>query len=134
MATLTASAAQAGAQPLACNGFNVRNVQYALSASLSAGDVIQMCKVPAGAKICGGRVAFKGNANTCTIAVGDGGDVDRYLASVSASATNHWFDTSIQDYSFSAEDTIDIEVGSITAATATGVFELMIMYTWNQEF
>lgn len=131
MATLTASAAASGAQPIACNGFNCAYGSYTLTASSSVGDVIQMVKVPAGARIVGGRLTTTGIGLTGAT-VGDGGSSTRYTLSASFSATVKAFDATTMDYSYSVADTIDITINSVATATAAGTYHLRVDYLFNQ--
>jgi len=131
MATLTANAAQAVAPTKAIHvGVNSVQGSYDLSASLSAGDVIRMVKVPAGAKVIGGHVNLNaGAANTLTVTVGDGNDPNRYLDSTSAPQTDVvQFAPATLDYSYSAADTVDITITAVSGATATGSLKLTLLY------
>lgn len=132
MATLTASAAASGVQPIANNGLNVVNGSYTLAASSSVGDVIQLVKVPAGARICGGRLTTNGIGLT-GFSVGDGGDSTRYITSATGSSVTTWFSGVSQDYSFSVADTIDVTIDSVKTGTAAGSFYLTAFYTFNQD-
>lgn len=134
MATITATAAQAGVQPKATFGANAISVRYDLTASLSAGDVIQLAKVPEGAKAVVGNVTFSlTSANTTTLQVGDGGSATRYLGSTSASANTVNNFTAGFGYSYSAADTIDITVAAVTSATATGAIKLNMVYVLQED-
>lgn len=131
MATLTASGAASGVQPIACNGLNVVHGQYTLANSSSAGDVIQMVKVPAGARIVGGRLTTSGIGLTGAT-VGDGGSTTRYTNSASFSSTTIQFNSTTQDYSYSVADTIDVKINSVGTGTAAGTYYLTVFYTFNQ--
>lgn len=142
MATLTASAAQSVVPAkYAVNGVISRVVSYSLGATanpnLSTGDVIQMVRVPAGAVVLDVRVVVDQlSGGNYTITVGDGNSAGRYYGSLSTGSTsavftqtNAAFVPSSIGYSYSAEDTIDITVGTATTATASGVVRLAISYT-----
>ena len=134
MATITATAAQAGA-PAIMNvaGSLTRSVQMSLSASLSSGDVIQMLRVPNGALIT--DVVFIVDAlggGNYTWAVGDGGTAGRYFVSLSAGSTssiNRMTLATGYGYSYSAEDTIDITCSTATTSSAAGSVKLIVTYT-----
>lgn len=135
MATITAGAAQSYAQPKATFGANAISVEYDLTASLSAGDVIQMAKLPEGARIVSGNIDFNlTSANTVTLSVGDGGSATRYLGNTSASANTTISNfTSGTGYSYSAVDTVDITVAAVTSATATGNIILNLVYVLQED-
>lgn len=138
MATKTATAAASVAQAqYNVNGATVRNVEYTLNGvSFSAGDVIQMVKVPAGARIVDLTIAFDllgaaGVSSYTLTGIGDGNDADRYLVSTSVvtSAVVRMAAPAGLGYSYSAEDTIDVTIGTITSGTAaTGNVRLSVTY------
>lgn len=134
MATLTAGAAAAIAPAKAIHaGVNSVVGEYDLAASLSAGDVVQMVKVPAGARIVDGHLNINCTGSALTISVGDGSDVDRYIASQSASADGVIrFNTAAMEYSYSAADTIDVTISAESSATATGSIKLTVQYMMDQ--
>ncbi len=114
---------------------------YSLTASLSAGDVLQLVKIPHGAII--EDIVF---VNTVPgdyhVTIGDGGDADRFFTSATMTA-----DAGVlymQDYLNAAEgvgyqynlsddaavqyDTIDMTVGTVTTGTAAGAITLLVRY------
>lgn len=137
MATITASAAQSTVPAkYAINRAITRIVTYDSStvAALSAGDVIQMLRVPNGA--CITDVQFWtdkfGGGNSTITGVGDGSSANRYIASASTSnslAVALVIVPGALGYSYSVEDTIDITIGTVTSATAVGVLCLKVSYT-----
>jgi len=124
MATKTATAAQSNA-PAVFNikGGITRVIEYTLNGvSLSAGDVIQMVRVPASARIADLILAYddSGAQSYTLTGIGDGNSAGRYMASQSA-VTSGVVRMSIAagfGYSYSAEDTIDITIGTVTSGTA----------------
>lgn len=133
MATLTATAAQATAQALYnVNGTISRVVQYSIAASFSAGDVVQMFKIPNGAVVSRCVFAINGHSGVLTVNVGDGNDVSAYAASVVLSGSAVAL-ASIPargiGRSYSAEDTIDIQVAAVSAPVAAGTLILAVDYT-----
>lgn len=137
MATLTASAAQANAVAQApATGTCTRVIHYSIAASFSAGDVVQMCKVPLGANITGVQFAINGHSGVLTVNVGDGNDVSAYAASVVLSGSVVAL-TSLPargiGRSYSAEDTVDIQVAAISAPVAAGSLILVLSYTLNNK-
>ena len=135
MATLTATAAAASAPAFYnVNGAVTRTVRYAVTAALSAGDVIQMVKVPTGANVSDLRVWTDqfGTSNATIGGVGDGGSAARYVGTASTSsslAVALILNPSAIGYSYSAEDTIDITIGTVTSASNVGVFVLTVTYS-----
>lgn len=133
MATFTASAAQANAPAFThVNRTITRVIRHTHTAAASAGDVIQMVKVPMGAIVS--RVAFgcSASAGAVTVNVGDGNDTSAYAAAVVLSGSVVAA-TSMpgRGYgrSYSAEDTIDIVVTAVSAAPGTIDLFLSIDYT-----
>lgn len=134
MATLTASAANSNAQAT----YNVigtvtRTVFYTHNVALSAGDVVQMLKVPNGCQIHNVAVsAISFSAGVVTMNIGYGGDASAFGASVvlsgSAIAMTSMTGRGL-GYSFSAEDTIDLTVAAISAPPATATIALTVVYT-----
>lgn len=142
MATLTASAAQSTVPAkYRINGVITRVVSYSIGATanpaLSSGDVLQMVRVPSGASILGVQlVVDQLSGGNYTFTIGDGNSAARYFGSISSGSTsaimgftNAAFVASSMGYSYSAEDTIDITVGTATTATASGVVRLVVSYT-----
>lgn len=135
MATLTASAAQANAPAKYIeNGAIVRSIRFPITQAFSAGDVVQMCKVPNGANITGVQFCIDGHSGVLTVNVGDGNDVSAYAASVVLSGSAVAM-TSMPargfTRSYSAEDTVDIQIAAISAAVAAGTLTLVLTYTMD---
>jgi hypothetical protein len=137
MATLTASAAAAPAK-YAINGAISRVVSYSTpAAGYSAGDVIQMVRVPNGACIVDMRLTTDlfGTSNATIGSVGDGGSATRYFGTASTSSSLALaliMNNQAIGYSYSAEDTIDIVIGTVTSASNVGVITLAITYTMDK--
>jgi len=139
MATLKADKAQDGVQPrfVHAGSTSVKFV-YSVTASLSSGDVIQLCKVPHGA-IVDGFILVRTGAGQFTAGMGDGGSASRYLVSATLVANTVITDASIvaaavgYQYNLSDDaadqfDTIDLTVQTVTTATAAGVITGVINY------
>lgn len=142
MATLTSTACQANAPAKYHEIANItRVVDYSIGATanpnLSTGDVIQMVKVPQGAVITHLSLVVDAlTGGNYTVTIGDGNSATRYFGSLSTGSTSAiysfnttGFNASSMGYSYSAEDTIDITIGTATTATAAGVLRLMVTYT-----
>lgn len=136
MATYTASGAQAGVQP---KGLRVGLVAvtsfYSFPNSLSAGTVIQMIKVPAGAQPVLVRVACTATGQG-TVQVGDGIDPDRYYAETTLSAAMGWIVceanlTAVAPYTYSADDTIDITMSRVSISTLGGAVYLTAIFSMD---
>lgn len=132
MATFTATAAQSTVPAIMhVKGTVTRIVEYVQVASLSAGDVIQMCKIPNGAMVTRVVPQWSVSAGATTVNIGDGNDTSAYAASLVISGP---VVTVVQPYrgvgrSYSAEDTIDIVVTVVSATPASAQLKLLIEYT-----
>ena len=139
MATLTSTACQTSSGGFFLNppkyienGMVVRSATYSFTANQSAGDIVQMVPIPKGAQIAALALQIDGKAAGADIVcqVGDGGSATRFLTSVSGSAVAQMVGG--LGYSYSAEDTIDVKVSSVTSATAGGSIRLTVSYTMDQ--
>lgn len=133
MATLTATAAQANIPAtMHLTGTITRIAQYTFTASASAGDVVQMLRVPVGAIVSRVAIANSASAGVLTVNIGDGNDASAYGASVvlSGSAITQ---TSMPyrglGRSYSAEDTIDVTVAAVSTPAAETKLTLVVEYT-----
>jgi len=116
------------------------NLAETLSAGgVSAGDVIQMVKIPHGAIIEDLKCIMTGTGNDTktVIRIGDGGSAARYFGSASASFTvghtvvlsDNWgYQYNLSDDAADQYDTIDITIGTIVSATATGTITMIFSY------
>lgn len=90
MATMIASQAQSGIQPRALHaGVNSVYAIYSLTATLSAGDIIQMCKLPDRARVVDAILASDVNLApnaTALLNLGNRDDHDCLIASATISA------------------------------------------------
>lgn len=115
---------------------------YADEGAVAIGDVIQMCKLPAGARIVDIMVEW-GALTSGTFDVGDGDNDDRFLAAIAMDnagrmslfgglangaeideATN----VSGMGYTYDAADTLDITIEG-AAISATLAITLCVLYT-----
>lgn len=141
MATLKANKAQAGVQPRSVHaGTNSIKFVYSVTATLSAGDVIQACKVPHGAIIDSIRYVRTG-AGQFTANVGDGGDADRFDVSATLvadtviladAAAGIGYQYDISDDAVDQFDTIDFTVTTVTTGTAAGVLSGVVQYHMDE--
>ena len=131
MATYTASAAQAGAQPKSLRvGLSGVGASYdATTVSLSIGTVFNMVKIPAGAK-----VLFLSYGTTATgdpvVQIGDSVSATRYKSALTLSAgLGMVVSTTLnQNYTYSADDTIFMRASLSSASTLGGTFMLNVIW------
>lgn len=100
--------------------------------SLSAGDVIQMVNVPKGATVI--YAALSGGAGDALASLGDGVSNARYLAyatmsSASSAVRTITLHASNVPYVYSADDTIDIFVSTVSVGSITGGFHLTVIFS-----
>lgn len=144
MATLTAVGAQSTVSAkYRINGPVTLIADYSLGATgnpnLSTGDVIQMMKVPRGANMLSVvLIVDQLSGGNYTFNIGDGLLATRYFTSLSSGSTSAMFignnaaaNMSGIGYSYSADDTVNITVGTATTATASGVLRLIVSYTMD---
>ena len=139
MATFTSNKAAAGVATRSLHAGPVVEVAvYTASASWSAGDVIQMVKVPAGAKVV--DVTVTSNTLVASGAagweIGDGIDTNRYAAGSGAATI---LETGIDlhtglNYEYSAEDTVDVRLtsGSVSDNAASAQVKMALTYVMDQ--
>lgn len=131
MATFTASAAQATSPAiLHVNGTISRTIKYTHSVALSVGDIVQMVRLPNGATVSDVRFGCSASAGAITVIVGDGLNKSAYAAaSVLSGSTTYQTIFTGMGRSYSAEDTIDIEVTVLSAVPGTVDLVLKVDYT-----
>lgn len=133
MATKTSPQVAAGVQPKGLRvGLVAVTATYSMNTtSLSAGDVIQMVKVPANATPV--YVGVSGGNGAIQIDVGDGVSTDRYFADLSASSgmTLKTINTVYAPYTYSTDDTIDITVSLVSVTTASASFNMIAIFSMN---
>ena len=136
MATKTAAAAQTTIQPKGLRvGLVAVTATYSISAagqSLSAGDVIQMIKVPAGATVVSLQVSSN-HSGIAGFTVGDGLDDDRYVSLISCSVAMLpvRVNTVSAPYTYSTDDTIDIDITGVTVSTLGGNFFMTAIFSMD---
>lgn len=140
MATLTSTAAQSTVPAKVTVNCDITVMSdYSMGATgnpnLSAGDVLQMVRVPSGARILDvWLISDALTGGNYTVTVGDGNSAARYFGSLSPGSTssvNKMTQAAGFVYSYSADDTVDITIGTVTTATAAGVLRLMVKYTMD---
>lgn len=150
MATGTSNKAASGVQARALHaGVNSVSAVFTIDAAhcpngtgLSAGDVIQMVKVPSGATILDLKLSGGGGGGAYTVSVGDGNSVARYLSATAFASAGQLYTiyqnvpqvnstTANGAYQYTADDTIDVTVVSVLTATLAGVFTLNVTYAMD---
>lgn len=139
MATFTATAAQAVAIAVYRENATIsRTILFTPAAAASAGDVLQMVKVPAGAVVNHVAVAVSLSAGVVTANFGDGNDTSAYGAAVvlsGAGVNAASFAVPFRGIgrSYSAEDTIDIQVTAVSTPPASAQYKLTVNYTCQND-
>lgn len=141
MTTRTAPAAQSTLQPKGIRvGLVAVNSTYSIpaGASLSAGDVIQMIRVPANSTVV--FVGVKSTYAQSVITVGDGLSDARYVGATSTSAqhavhtfTNLVTSNALAPYTYSTDDTIDISVSLTSITTIAGAFYMTAIISMDSD-
>jgi len=135
MATKTSSKVGTGTPAKSISvGLVAVTAVYSVTASLSAGDVIQMVNVPAGATVVYAALGGIGTNQEALIALGDGVDPDRYMGHLSMSANTAIprvlnFTSIAAPYTYSVDDTIDIDVSTVSLDTIGGGFHLTVIFS-----
>lgn len=109
-----------------------QTVDYSIPTGFATNDVVEMIKVPAGATVLNVTLTSSaGVGATANLAVGDGGDTDRYVTSTAftASALARTNTHVGHGHRYTAEDTIDILAVSIATPTVGTVVRLTVEYT-----
>lgn len=144
MATLIASQAKSGVSPKAVHaGVNAVRSVYSLTATLAAADIIQMCKLPDGARIVdvqlGHEVAIgvAGKLN-----VGIRADHDGLIASASVATANRVWGVDAaglgKRYDISDDASVRFTMVEIKASdftgtgTKSGAISLVVSYTVDE--
>lgn len=132
--TFTSSDVSAGVQPKGLRvGVIASSVVYSLTAvSLTAGDVIQLVKVPQGATVVGMYLSATHSAGS--IIVGDGVDTDRYHSgyAMSVSAAVQGMTGIYVPYTYSTDDTIDATISaSVSMSLGSGAINLTVLYAMD---
>jgi hypothetical protein len=139
MATRTASAAKATAiiKSLRVGCWAVSST-FSIPAgqSISAGDVIQMIRVPDGAQVV--SVGVKSTYNSADIEVGDDLSTNRYInvTDTSAQYAASMFGagvmaSAVAPYTYSTDDTIDILITVASVTTVLGAFYMTAILTMD---
>lgn len=136
--TFTSAKVAAGIQPETRMGVNEVSAEYEIAAALVINDVIQMVKIPQGARIHDVILATDDLESTGTasvLAVGDGSDDDRFITGSTIGQAGGIERLNAMDgllYEYSAEDTIDVKCTTAPTTGATsGTIRLVVRYTMD---
>lgn len=150
MATYTSTACQASASGFLLNAAKViengviaKSAVFTFTTSASAGDVVQMVPVPKSAQIHDLTLAVTGGmaaGSNVAFTVGDGNSTTRYSTSQSAAAATgagsgiflRMNNYAGNGYSYSAEDTIDVTIGTVGSMSAQMSIRLTVLYSMDQ--
>lgn len=148
MATLTSTACQTSASGFFLsppkyieNGCIARSVNFTFAVSASAGDIVQMVPIPRGASIADVQLDVNGGMGATSnvgFTVGDGNSQTRYLTSSTAGAQTgggalfRMNNGAGGGYSYSADDTIDVTIGTIGSMSAQLSMRLTVLYSMDQ--
>lgn len=98
--------------------------------AFSAGDVVQMVRVPANARVVGIQLQTNLIATTsaAVLTVGDGIDPNRYISATGTTIGSGFSNqSSALGYEYSADDTVDVTVSTVGAdATSAPVLNLYV--------
>lgn len=135
MATLTATKAATGASTKGLRvGLVAVTSTYSVAGVLSAGDVIQMVKVPANATPIYVALSAVQTVAGSLVTVGDGISAARYVASIGASAGMAVQPINAQSftpYTYSVDDTIDITIASMSLTLSAGSYTVFAIYSMD---
>lgn len=133
---------QSGATRCAYFSYAVANI--AATPGLAASDVLELCQVPAGARIVGIVLGCSALGNSSACKIGDADDDDRFTASLSLNAAAQAavslrVDSTDTDenpalgygYKYSAQTVITLTVTTATANATAGVIRGHVAYTLN---
>lgn len=132
MPTYSASKVATTVQSRAGTDITSVTASYTIAVALVTSDVIQLCKVPAGATIQ--EVIFSCSASvgaTANLSIGDGNSTARFISSTAHTATTLTrLNAHIgHGYLYTVEDTIDVAAASIVTGTTGTVVTLTVVYT-----
>lgn len=134
MATFTASAAQTGVQPksLRVGLTAVKSVYSADGFSTSIATVVQMIKVPQGARVVS-LTALCTFSGEYTLQIGDGVNGERYRSTSTYSVGVGVITPSMQQtwYQYSADDVITMRISLASVLTLSGAFYMNAIFSMD---
>lgn len=135
MATFTASAAQAGAQPKAIRvGLtNVKSVFSFDGISTSIGATVNMVKVPANARVTFMEY-FPNVSGEYTLEIGDSSGAQRYRSNATTSAgvgIQRPVSLAMTSYQYSVDDVIFMKISLASVLTLGGAFYMNVIFAMD---
>lgn len=132
MATFQSS--KAVSTVMARGGIDVttQTAEFAIPTGFATNDVVEMVKAPAGATVLNVKLTSSaGVGATANLAVGDGGDTDRFITSTAFTASAVARDNTHvgHGHRYTADDSIDILAVSIATPTVGTVVRMTVEYT-----
>jgi len=103
---------------------------YTINAKAS-GTVINVAKMPKGAHFLTALIIHEALGASVTLAYGDSGDADRYLAATSAASAGNIECRKIDGagYKFTSDTTLFLTTGGATTASADRVIKVITLYS-----
>lgn len=128
MATYTHPKALSSAPAKAVHaGVNSVSAEYSFSNTMSSGDVINMIRMPAGAVVVDVITRYTAvSGQVSQFGVGDQSSTERYQASISATGVTRA--TAAVPFSYSASDTIRVQVTGTGSLCAGGTIRVTVLY------
>lgn len=135
MATYQSSMVAEGVMARANAGETCVSASYTFTATPALNDVVQMVKIPAGAKILDIVLTSTdidtNGSPTVVLDVGDGSDTDRFIDGSTIGRTGGVERLNAHAghlYEYTADDTIDVLIQAGPATGAVGTFKLAVTY------
>lgn len=119
MATTTPSKV-AGSQPAGVHTGSIVVADISATATLSAADVLELLKVPAGARVASLSITPNSAVGTVAVSIGDGDDPDRFLTSSNLTAETTVYATNGLGYQYDISDTAVVRYDTIDATIISG--------------
>lgn len=132
MATFQSSKAVSTVMARGGTDVTTQTAEYAIPTGFATNDVVEMVKVPAGATVLNVKLTSSaGVGATANLAVGDGGDTDRFITSTAFTASAVARDNTHvgHGHRYTSDDSIDILAVSIATPTVGTVVRMTVEYT-----
>lgn len=141
ISTLIATGAASGILPREIHaGVNAVCSVYSLTATLTVGDIIQICKLPDGARVLEVIVANDGDVFDGKMNIGTRADHDKFMASLTFQATtvraNRGLGTTldVSDAATTRHTMIEAKISDSTSASGSnaGSLHFCVLYSMDQ--
>ena len=137
MTIFTADAAQASVQPKGTRvGLVAVRAVFSLNASLNAGDIVQMVKVPARATPVYMQYGSNVTSTFLMFEIGDGISTGRYKSMSTYSAGQGMLAAIVASspYVYSQDDTIDINISVATLMSLNGALFMNVIFSMDATY